>query len=239
MPLRAAAARLRISSPAPSSLVLLLHVSSNVPAFPTTDLQVPVELCSVDSGLDVPDAPVAPAPGYGDRVRSEVPLRDFSAQWRAAGVEPPLCYLKDWHLARQHPLAAAGLYRPPPALGFDGLNAWCDTHARDDFRFVYVGPARSWTPLHHDVLFSASWSANVAGRKRWILFPPSATPLLSDASGRLVPDARPGAWPAHTAEVAARLQRAWGSRVEAVQGAGDVIVVPPGWHHQVRPRLLN
>lgn len=35
-----------------------------------------------------------------------------------------------------------------------------------DYRFVYVGPAGSWTPLHSDVLRSYSWSANVGGRKR-------------------------------------------------------------------------
>lgn len=34
-----------------------------------------------------------------------------------------------------------------------------------DYRFVYLGPAGSWTPLHADVLRSYSWSANVAGRK--------------------------------------------------------------------------
>lgn len=37
-----------------------------------------------------------------------------------------------------------------------------------DYRFVYCGPAGSWTPLHSDVLRSYSWSANVAGRKRWV-----------------------------------------------------------------------
>jgi hypothetical protein len=194
-----------------------------------------VELCSCEPESHAPGAPATGmAPGYGDRARSEVPLRDFSAQWRNTGGQPRQCYLKDWHLAGQHPLAASELYLPPPALGFDGLNAWCDAHAADDFRFVYAGPKNSWTPLHHDVLFSTSWSANVAGRKRWILFPPSATPLLSDAFERLVPDARPAAWTAHTPEVASRLRRAWGSRVEADQGVGDVIIVPPGWHHQVR-----
>jgi hypothetical protein len=37
-----------------------------------------------------------------------------------------------------------------------------------DYRFVYLGPAGSWTPLHSDVLRSHSWSANVAGRKRQV-----------------------------------------------------------------------
>jgi hypothetical protein len=219
-------------------------------------VQVPVEFCPIEP---FPDAPVAPernehlsgvspatvAPvagatsGYTDRARMQMPLRDFSAHWRSPRTEPSLYYLKDWHMARQHPAAAASLYCSTPALGFDGLNAWCDAHKKDDFRFVYAGPAGSWTPLHHDVLYSCSWSANVAGRKKWILFPPFVTPLLCDGFGRLVPDARPGAWSGYGGEVAERLARAWECRVEAEQGAGDVIVVPPGWHHQVRLLLVS
>jgi hypothetical protein len=94
----------------------------------------------------------------------------------------------------------------------------------DDYRFCYMGPAGSWTPLHHDVLRSYSgsvalslrttahplhtrftdifgtsvseatmrpnprsysWSANVCGVKRWLLFPPAVTPLLADRHGAL------------------------------------------------------
>jgi transcription termination factor Rho len=35
-----------------------------------------------------------------------------------------------------------------------------------DYRFVYLGPAGSWTGAHADVLRSYSWSANVCGKKR-------------------------------------------------------------------------
>jgi hypothetical protein len=41
-----------------------------------------------------------------------------------------------------------------------------------DFRFAYVGPVGTFTPLHRDVYASYSWSANVVGRKMWWLFPP-------------------------------------------------------------------
>lgn len=63
----------------------------------------------------------------------------------------------------------------------------------DDYRFVYLGPKGSWTPLHHDVLASFSWSANLCGIKRWLLFPPEATRLLYDKNGlNLATDAREG-----------------------------------------------
>ena len=34
-----------------------------------------------------------------------------------------------------------------------------------DYRFVYLGPKDSWTPMHADVLRSYSWSANISGHK--------------------------------------------------------------------------
>lgn len=49
-----------------------------------------------------------------------------------------------------------------------------------DYRFCYLGPAGTWTPLHSDVLRSYSWSANVCGRKRWLLLHPRHTHLLYD-----------------------------------------------------------
>ncbi len=46
-----------------------------------------------------------------------------------------------------------------------------------DYRFVYLGPAGSWTPLHSDVLRSNSWSGNVAGTKRCVGgWPPTSLP---------------------------------------------------------------
>lgn len=74
----------------------------------------------------------------------------------------------------------------------------------------YAGPRGSWTPLHHDVMYSYSWSVNICGRKRWVFFRPEDTPALhtvldigegdaSSISGRmgggLVPDVRPWLFP--------------------------------------------
>ena len=41
-----------------------------------------------------------------------------------------------------------------------------------DFRFTYLGPPGTYTPLHGDVYSSYSWSCNILGRKVWWLFPP-------------------------------------------------------------------
>lgn len=83
----------------------------------------------------------------------------------------------------------------------DWLNHYCDANGLDDYRFVYmgilayiyiyiftsmniiVGAAGTWTALHHDVIRSYSWSVNICGRKRWIMFPEDAK--LGDANGDL------------------------------------------------------
>jgi glycosyltransferase involved in cell wall biosynthesis len=51
-----------------------------------------------------------------------------------------------------------------------------------DYRFVYLGPRNSSTPLHTDVLHSHSWSANIAGRKLWRVLPAEYASLVQDKS---------------------------------------------------------
>lgn len=87
-----------------------------------------------------------------------------------------------------------------------------------DFRFVYLGPGGTFTPLHRDVYGSYSWSANVVGRKVWWLFPPGAEAQLKHR-GQLMFDVR-------GTEQAALA-------VKIVQEEGEVLFVPSGWHHQV------
>ena len=55
-------------------------------------------------------------------------------------------------------------------------------------RFVYIGPAGSWTPFHSDVFGSYSWSANIVGRKKWIFYPPGEEDFLKDSAGNPVYD---------------------------------------------------
>lgn len=59
-----------------------------------------------------------------------------------------------------------------------------------DFRFCYLGPRGTFTPLHRDVYASYSWSANVVGRKLWWFFPPDQLERVKDSRGELVFDVR-------------------------------------------------
>jgi len=61
---------------------------------------------------------------------------------------------------------------------------------RGDFRFCYLGPAGTFTPLHRDVYASYSWSANIVGRKMWWSFPPNTLHRVKDSDGEMVYDVR-------------------------------------------------
>jgi hypothetical protein len=110
---------------------------------------------------------------------------DVVSKWQAGQGQS--LYVKDWHLARAvegHPAVSLSSYPGPSFYNIpdlfkdDWMNAYYSAHTTDDFRFVYVGVAGTFTPLHRDVYCSYSWSTNVCGRKRWWLFPPAQTRYL-------------------------------------------------------------
>lgn len=67
---------------------------------------------------------------------------------------------------------------------------------------------------------SYSWSVNVTGLKKWILFPPGEEEKLKDSFGNL-----PVQFNFDTCKHV--------KYYEIIQGQGDGIFVPSGWHHQV------
>ncbi len=189
---------------------------------------------------------VADCAAAEDAPRLSMTLAEFASYWRehAAGRDARTLYLKDWHLAAEHPSYEA--YTPPALFGaYDALNGYYDARRGRiaasasaasgavecaDYRFVYLGVAGSATPLHADVLHSASWSANVAGVKSWLLFPPAQTPLLCDARGGLPADAA-----AERAAPSGAFPRIGAATPLALtQRPGEALFVPSGWHHQVR-----
>nr|CCA14617.1 conserved hypothetical protein [Albugo laibachii Nc14] len=108
--------------------------------------------------------------------RTLVNFREYLQQVESQAVG--LKYLKDWHFFQCcQKRGFKPEYTTPIFFQDDWLNWWSDQkealHQRsDDYRFLYFGPAGSWTPMHHDVLCSYSWSVNICGRKRWLLFAP-------------------------------------------------------------------
>ncbi len=160
-------------------------------------------------------------------------FREYCDYWEGKRKDGEVLYLKDWHFRRDCPAHANDVYQTPDWFCSDWLNEFWERHGavgasgggeRDDYRFVYVGPAGSWTPFHCDVFGSFSWSANVAGRKKWIFFPPGDEDHLRDGLNNLPYDVREPTG----GERAARARR-----FEIIQESGDLIFVPSLWHHQV------
>ncbi|KAI0670361.1 Clavaminate synthase-like protein [Trametes maxima] len=177
---------------------------------------------------------------FSDQHREQMLFRDIVALWKEG--KGRALYVKDWHLARRLTTnqitgmaSREAFYATPDIFRDDWMNAYYSAHTQDDFRFVYVGAAETFTPLHRDVYTSYSWSTNVAGRKRWWLFPPDQTPFLFRKGGEehleTVFDVRDV-----DLELYPLFERARPIVVE--QGSGETIfvqvfVLPSGWYHQV------
>ncbi|CAM4596401.1 unnamed protein product [Leuciscus chuanchicus] len=168
-----------------------------------------------------------------------MPFKEFIQYWREyiqnGHSSPKGClYLKDWHMQRNFP--EHNTYKNPIYFSSDWLNEYWDTSEVDDYRFVYMGPKGSWTPFHADVFRSYSWSANICGRKKWLLYPPGQEEFLRDCHGNLAYDV--------TAPVLqdkglyAQFEEAC-QPLEIIQEAGEIIFVPSGWHHQVYNLVSN
>ncbi|XP_069503184.1 2-oxoglutarate and iron-dependent oxygenase JMJD4 [Ambystoma mexicanum] len=170
---------------------------------------------------------------YNSNPKERIPLAEYICYWREY-IQNNYCsskgclYLKDWHMYREFP--EQDDYKTPVFFTSDWLNEYWDAIAVDDYRFVYMGPKGSWTPFHADVFRSYSWSANVCGRKKWLLFPPGQEEYLRDCNGNLPydvtsPDLQDSSiYPSFRQSV---------QPIEVIQEDGEMIFVPSGWHHQV------
>ncbi|XP_035704970.1 2-oxoglutarate and iron-dependent oxygenase JMJD4 isoform X1 [Folsomia candida] len=138
----------------------------------------------------------------------------------------PCLYLKDWHILVNHGNDETGTRTPEkpyetlPIFASDWLN---ETSSKDDdYRFVYLGPKGSWTPLHADVYGSFSWSVNIAGQKKWHLYPPGNERRFQMSNRQ--------SHPQYNSENAGIEGQDF---IEVVQQAGETIFVPSGWFHVV------
>ncbi|XP_037068213.1 2-oxoglutarate and iron-dependent oxygenase JMJD4-like isoform X2 [Pollicipes pollicipes] len=188
---------------------------------------------------------------FDSQPKAELKLKEYLQYMKQKDRQDTL-YLKDWHFHAAQRLqqpADPPVYRTPCLFASDWLNEFWEEQPelRDDFRFVYVGVAGTWTPFHADVFRSFSWSANVCGRKRWILLPPgeeeklrSLSQLPFDVAGVLGAESPSAAVSSATLPAGvsvARLQpktSPGGVRYfDVIQEAGEVMFVPSDWHHQV------
>ncbi|OCF35815.1 hypothetical protein I316_02308 [Kwoniella heveanensis BCC8398] len=162
------------------------------------------------------------APQFSEFERSERPLGEVLDLWENGDEAGDGLYVKDWHLMAEIESEGRGVeevYAVPECLRDDWLNPPYTPASTSDFRFTYLGPPLTYTPLHRDVYGSYSWSANVVGRKVWWLFPPDRLDAVKDRHGELVFDVRE--------------LKDEGGALKILQEEGEIIFVPSGWHHQV------
>ncbi|MCX4540024.1 cupin-like domain-containing protein [Streptomyces sp. NBC_01565] len=95
-----------------------------------------------------------------------------------------------------------------------------ESDARPDWTWLMIGAAGTSSPMHVDVMASAAWNLLCTGTKRWIFHPPERAEEWS-----LLP---PGCAAGTTDSVAAD-----GRPLEFLQEAGDIVVTPSGWAHEV------
>ncbi|XP_039280858.1 2-oxoglutarate and iron-dependent oxygenase JMJD4 isoform X2 [Nilaparvata lugens] len=172
---------------------------------------------------------------YNSQEKENMSMKSYIVYWKdyiANGYpeKSKILYLKDWHFNKADPSQC--IYKVPNVFCSDWLNEYFTLNPalNDDYQFVYMGPKNSWTPFHADVFTSFSWSANVCGRKKWILFPPGEENCFKDKFGNVVYDIQcpdltdPNLYPNYK-----NLKKSF----EVIQNPGEAIFVPSGWYHQV------
>ncbi|XP_020620520.1 jmjC domain-containing protein 4-like isoform X2 [Orbicella faveolata] len=170
---------------------------------------------------------------YGSQVKEDMSVKQFCDYWRnrSQGInDTQTLYLKDWHFCKAFP--AYNAYETPVYFKSDFLNEFWDQRSdvADDYRFVYMGPKGSWTPFHADVFRSYSWSANICGCKKWLIYPPGQEKYLTDRLGNLVYDITSDDM--NDRHQFPDFEKA-SKPITVIQREGEVIFVPSGWHHQV------
>lgn len=149
-------------------------------------------------------------------------LADYLAYSRQAAERDPL-YLSNWAFSEDCPSLLRDYSNP--AI-FERLENRLPPHLRPRWRWIFLGPAGSGTPLHVDVLHTSAWNAAITGRKRWLFYSPDQVRYLyHGAVDCFAPDL--GSFPLFEHAQA----------LECVQEPGDLVFTPSGWWHQVHNEL--
>ena len=233
----------------------------------------PSVLTTLASTLEVPvDLPLAAGSSYGIKNRIQIPFDEFLEK-ATSGTYSGI-YLRDWHIDRV--CGVCDYYSVFDAFQDDWLNWYWQriqplhtqdrdtpdsSPLRDDYSFCYVGSSGSFTGVHFDVCLSYSWSANIAGRKRWSLWAPEHAHVLCGDNEYTAPRTAPVTvtrtsdatrdvvgFYLHNLSTFTLVSDPRDGQYDAskyphlsdmskcltiVQEPGDVIFVPSGWYHCV------
>jgi len=148
-----------------------------------------------------------------------IQLSDYLDYFQNCTDEHPY-YLNEWQFHRFDSRLCADYHVP------EYFESWLNrlpAALAPDFRWMYIGPAKSWFRMHQDNLMTSAWNALISGQKRWLFYPPDqGRHLYFGEVDAFNPDSEKYPLFAQTCEP-----------LECVQKAGEVVFTPSGWWHQV------
>lgn len=103
----------------------------------------------------------------------KVTLKEY-IQYTLFGRDDSPLYMFESSL-EEHPEAKSMVpeYQPPKFLKEDLFTELLGEAKSPPHRWFLIGPKRSGSEIHQDPLGTSAWNTSVAGRKRWLLIPPS------------------------------------------------------------------
>ncbi|MDJ1110519.1 hypothetical protein QNJ28_10665 [Macrococcus caseolyticus] len=99
------------------------------------------------------------------------------------------------------------------------LNSWTyylPTEIELKWLWLFIGPAKSYTPLHIDTMNSGAWNLLLEGSKEWIFYSPNCS-----VSKELLPKDFKSHYKGEKKEIS------------FIQNAGDIVYTPSSWSHKV------
>lgn len=128
----------------------------------------------------------------------------------------------------------ASEYEVPHYFRDDLFNYLPKPH-RPHHRWLIAGPTRSGSTFHTDPNCTSAWNSVLIGRKKWILFPPHATPpgiLTTTDGGSVQGPVSVMEWFLNYYDAAHEFGKKVGA-IECIVNAGETMFIPAGWFHIV------
>eukprot|EP01065_Artemidia_motanka_P027216 TRINITY_DN3243_c0_g1_i1.p2 TRINITY_DN3243_c0_g1~~TRINITY_DN3243_c0_g1_i1.p2 ORF type:complete len:473 (+),score=130.51 TRINITY_DN3243_c0_g1_i1:43-1419(+) len=185
------------------------------------------------------DCPVQVGKNCTTAAPVRVPFRDYVAYMRSQQHDAPL-YIFDGLFDKaadargNTPMAELLREYWAPAVFGEDLNGCLDGASRQQFRWLLVGPRRSGTAVHIDMMGTNAWNTLISGAKRWALWPPDTPEAVVRGDGLFPRSGEGNEASNYFFQALPRLRRKHPGRcIEVTQLPGEAMFVPQGWWHAV------
>ncbi|EFA84572.1 transcription factor jumonji [Heterostelium album PN500] len=166
---------------------------------------------------------------HGDHKNIPMRFADYVQYMATQNDEEPL-YVFDQSFGEKAP-AMLNEYKVPSKFFPEDLFQF-QNDKRPHYRWIVIGPPRSGAPWHIDPAGTSAWNSLVSGCKRWLMYPPSSTPIgvsMDDVDEKFYGGPASLLWLLEVYPYLPPDQRP----IEVIQYPGETIFVPGGWWHMV------